>query len=67
MMVISLEKLLFDLDYILNENRRLKEENEYLRGYEKKYHDLLNDSIKHSGEMMGNVLHVLLNKEKYTG
>jgi len=42
------------------ENHQLKEELELCREYEKKYTDLLNSSIKHSQNMMGNLLRAVI-------
>ena len=46
------------------ENANLKDENEYLKDYEKKYFKLLDDNIKHNSAMMGNLLSAALTMDK---
>lgn len=48
---------------VLNMRRRiehLERENAILAGYQKKYQDLLSDSVKNSGEMIGTMLKATL-------
>lgn len=51
-----LEDIRKELTQILNENDYLRQENERLKQYERKYNELLQSNINHNNEMIGIML-----------
>jgi len=57
----------YDIIKMADELGEAKREIKTLQGIKRDYNELLNSSIKHSEEMIGNTLKILLNPEKFTG
>jgi hypothetical protein len=54
------EEMILSMADIVEENRWLREENDRLKDYEKKYNDLLNQSVRQANQNSFNVLQAAL-------